>query len=157
LSGITGQTWGNGHDGIRGVKAGYQSSVCTTVHSQNLTFTSHSWDDVYEKEVANFEETGDEGEIWCVNLFQRRCFFFSIWHALLCRFGEDSVEKMVNWTLENIPITSQPHILEIGSGNGTLLFVLHEAGYAASHLTGIDYSPDAVKFACMVARSQNCE
>ena len=64
---------------------------------------------------------------------------------------------MVNWTLENIPITSQPHILEIGSGNGTLLFALHEAGYAASHLTGIDYSPDAVKLARMVARSQNCE
>jgi len=84
-------------------------------------------------------------------------FSFSIWHVLLRRFGEDNVEKMVNWTLENIPITSQPHILEIGSGNGTLLFALHEAGYAASHLTDIDYSPDAVKLARMVARSQNCE
>jgi len=103
-----------------------------------LVFTSHSWDDVYEREVANFEETGDEGEIW---------------------FGEDSVEKMVDWTLENVPITSHPRILEIGSGNGTLLFALHEAGYAASHLSGIDYSPDAVKLARMlaVARSQNSE
>ena len=64
---------------------------------------------------------------------------------------------MVEWTLENVPITSQPQILEIGSGNGTLLFALHEAGYAASHLTGIDYSPDAVKLAHMVARSQNSE
>lgn len=103
-----------------------------------MVFTSHSWDDVYEREVANFEETGDEGEIW---------------------FGEDSVEKMVDWTLENVPITSHPRILEIGSGNGTLLFALHEAGYAASHLSGIDYSPDAVKLARMlaVARSQNSE
>jgi hypothetical protein len=33
------------------------------------TFTSHSWDDVYEREVANFEETGDEGEIWWVTFF----------------------------------------------------------------------------------------
>ena len=76
-----------------------------------------------------------------------------------CRFGEDSVEKMVDWTLENVPITSHPRILEIGSGNGTLLFALHEAGYAASHLSGIDYSPDAVKLARMVAeaRSQNSE
>lgn len=100
--------------------------------------TRPHWDDVYEREVANFEETGDEGEIW---------------------FGEDSIEKMVNWTLENVPITSHPRILEIGSGNGTLLFALHEAGYAASHLSGIDYSPDAVKLARMVAaaRSQNSE
>jgi EEF1A lysine methyltransferase 2 len=78
-----------------------------------------------------------------------------------CRFGEDSVEKMVDWTLENVPITSHrhPRILEIGSGNGTLLFALHEAGYPASHLCGIDYSPDAVKLARMVAvaRSQNSE
>jgi SAM-dependent methyltransferase len=124
--------------------------------------TSHSWDDVYVKEVANFEETGDEGEIWWVTLFQKKMFFFSIWHTLLLRrFGEDSVEKMVDWTLENVPTgtTSHPRILEIGSGNGTLLFALHEAGYAASHLSGIDYSPDAVKLARMVAaaRSQNGE
>lgn len=80
--------------------------------------------------------------------------------AIFCgRFGEDSVEKMVDWTLKNVPTTSQPRILEIGSGNGTLLFALHEAGYAASHLSGIDYSPDAVKLARMVAaaRSQNGE
>jgi SAM-dependent methyltransferase len=84
---------------------------------------------------------------------------FPIWHALLRRFGEDSVEKMVDWTLQNVPITSYPRILEIGSGNGRLLFALHEAGYAASHLSGIDYSPDAVKLARMVAvaRSQNSE
>jgi EEF1A lysine methyltransferase 2 len=95
------------------------------------------------------------------SLFQRkrRGVVFSIRHALLCRFGEDSVEKMVDWTLENVPITSHPRILEIGSGNGTLLFALHEAGYTASHLSGIDYSPDAVKLARMVAaaRSQNSE
>jgi EEF1A lysine methyltransferase 2 len=64
---------------------------------------------------------------------------------------------MVDWALENVPINSQPQILEIGSGNGALLFALHGAGYAASHLTGIDYSPDAVKLARMVARSQNSE
>jgi SAM-dependent methyltransferase len=73
------------------------------------------------------------------------------------RFGEDSVEKMVDWTLEHVPASSDPRILEIGSGNGTLLFALREAGYAAPHLTGIDYSPDAVKLARMVARSRNSE
>ncbi|KAI0264459.1 S-adenosyl-L-methionine-dependent methyltransferase [Gloeopeniophorella convolvens] len=98
--------------------------------------TKTHWNSVYEKEVANFEETGDEGEIW---------------------FGEDSVERMVDWTLENVPTDTDPRILEIGSGNGTLLFALHEAGYAASSLAGFDYSPDAVKLARMVARSRESE
>jgi len=91
--------------------------------------------------------------------FKKEEGLYPIWHALLRRFGEDSVEKMVHWTLENIPITSHARILEIGSGNGTLLFALHEAGYSASHLSGIDYSPDAVKLARMVAvaRSHNSE
>jgi len=98
--------------------------------------TRAHWDHVYEREVANFEETGDEGEVW---------------------FGEDSVEKMVDWALENVPATSDPRILEIGSGNGTLLFALHEAGYAASNLSGLDYSPDAVSLARMIAQTRNSE
>ncbi|KAI0288038.1 S-adenosyl-L-methionine-dependent methyltransferase [Russula brevipes] len=107
----------------------------TDFESSELGTRSH-WDHVYEREVANFEETGDEGEIW---------------------FGEDSVEKMVEWTLQHVPASSDPRILEIGSGNGTLLFALREAGYAAPHLTGLDYSPDAVRLARMVARSRNGE
>jgi EEF1A lysine methyltransferase 2 len=73
------------------------------------------------------------------------------------RFGEDSVEKMVDWALENVPITSDPRTLEIGSGNGTLLFALREAGYAASSLTGLDYSPDAVRLARMIAPTRDSE
>jgi len=94
------------------------------------------WDEVYQREVANFDETGDEGEIW---------------------FGEDSVEKMVNWALEHVPPSAHPRILDIGSGNGTLLFALRDAGYAAPYLSGIDYSPDAVKLARMVARTRKSE
>jgi SAM-dependent methyltransferase len=73
----------------------------------------------------------------------------------IARFGEDSVEKMVDWTLENVPPSTDPRILEIGSGNGTLLFALHDAGYASACLSGLDYSPDAVKLARMVARARD--
>ncbi|THH13056.1 hypothetical protein EW146_g7130 [Bondarzewia mesenterica] len=98
--------------------------------------TKQHWDDVYKREVSNFADTGDEGEIW---------------------FGEDSVEKMVEWALEHVPPSSQPFVLEIGSGNGTLLFSLFEAGYDAQRMAGIDYSPDAVKLAQMIAATRGGE
>ncbi|KAI5892848.1 S-adenosyl-L-methionine-dependent methyltransferase [Schizophyllum commune H4-8] len=103
--------------------------------------TKEHWDNVYSSELANFKEIGDEGEIW---------------------FGEESVEKMVDWALEHIPPPSSaspsssthPTILEIGSGNGTLLFALAEAGYAPTKLCGIDYSADAVALAKSIAQAR---
>lgn len=75
------------------------------------------------------------------------------------RFGEDSVEKMVDWALENVPPSTiasaaSPCILEIGSGNGTLLFALQESGYPAQMLYGIDYSEDAVRLARAIGNSR---
>ncbi|KAF8896427.1 S-adenosyl-L-methionine-dependent methyltransferase [Infundibulicybe gibba] len=100
--------------------------------------TKEHWDTVYEEEVANFQEIGDEGEVW---------------------FGIASVEKMVEWTVLNVPctITPAPVILEIGSGNGTLLFALLDAGYAPTTLSGIDYSPDAVKLAKLISSGRGGE
>ncbi|KAL1738799.1 S-adenosyl-L-methionine-dependent methyltransferase, partial [Schizophyllum fasciatum] len=48
----------------------------------------------------------------------------------------------------------QPIILEIGAGNGTLLFALAEAGYAPRTLCGIDYSADAVALARSIAKAR---
>jgi len=92
-----------------------------------------SWDSVYQEELANFEEIGDEGEIW---------------------FGAETVEKMVEWSLENIPPSSNPSVLEIGSGNGTLLFGLLDAGYDPTRLAGIDYSPGAVALSTQIAQTR---
>ncbi|KAL1703574.1 S-adenosyl-L-methionine-dependent methyltransferase [Schizophyllum commune] len=103
--------------------------------------TKEHWDNVYSSELANFKEIGDEGEIW---------------------FGEESVEKMVDWALEHVPPPSSsspsssahPTVLEIGSGNGTLLFALAEAGYSPTKLCGIDYSADAVALAKSIAEAR---
>ena len=71
------------------------------------------------------------------------------------RFGEDSVEKMVDWAVENVPSDPPPFILEVGAGNGNLLFALCEAGYAPQAICGVDYSADAVKLAQAIARSKS--
>ncbi|KAL5485819.1 EFM4_1 [Sanghuangporus weigelae] len=114
--------------------------------------TKKYWDSIYEQEITNFEDFGDEGEVW---------------------FGQESVEKMVSWALSNVPPSSSssssaspsassssaPKILEVGSGNGNLLFALVDAGYDPSYLAGIDYSPDAVRLAREIAseRGRGCE
>lgn len=54
---------------------------------------------------------------------------------------------MVDWIQETIPVDPAPSILEVGAGNGTLLFALQEAGYPAQAICGVDYSEDAVKLA----------
>ena len=66
---------------------------------------------------------------------------------------------MVQWALTHIPPTtiSNPSVLEIGSGNGNLLFALASSGYPPSRLAGIDYSPDAVQLANSIAESKGEE
>ncbi|OBZ72569.1 Protein-lysine N-methyltransferase efm4 [Grifola frondosa] len=96
--------------------------------------TKQHWDEVYSSELANFEDIGDEGEVW---------------------FGEDSVEKMVDWVLENLPPSgASPFILEIGAGNGNLLFALYQVGYAPARMHGVDYSLDAVHLAQAIAMTR---
>lgn len=60
---------------------------------------------------------------------------------------------MVKWALEYIPPSQNASVLEVGSGNGTLLFALVEEGYDPSLLCGIDYSADAVKLARAIAET----
>jgi EEF1A lysine methyltransferase 2 len=67
------------------------------------------------------------------------------------RFGEDSVEKMVDWCIDNIPPSRSPSVLEIGSGNGILLTSLVERGYNPELIQGIDYSSGAIELAQKVA------
>ncbi|CAE6441279.1 unnamed protein product [Rhizoctonia solani] len=91
------------------------------------------WDDVYSTEVENFETNGDEGEVW---------------------FGEETVEKMLEWTLENCPADTKPYVLDIGTGNGIMTVTLAENGYDPSRLIGLDYSEPSVKLARAVANGR---
>jgi len=71
------------------------------------------------------------------------------------RFGEKTIEQMVNWCLEHIPPSTDPAVLEVGSGNGTLLLALAESGYNQKLLMGIDYCRGAVKLAAHIARNRD--
>ena len=61
---------------------------------------------------------------------------------------------MVDWAVENVPSSNEPYVLEVGAGNATLLLALVEAGYSASRAAAIDYSPDAVRLARLVAEQR---
>ncbi|GAA6023175.1 hypothetical protein JCM11491_003288 [Sporobolomyces phaffii] len=85
--------------------------------------TKEHWDGVYEREVKMFKDIGDEGEVW---------------------FGEDSAQDMVEWAEEHFP-QLDGRILDVGTGNGQLLFAFSSAGYTS--LTGVDYSSLSIQLA----------
>ena len=58
---------------------------------------------------------------------------------------------MVRWALEYVLPSGAPWVLEVGSGNGTLLFALLDAEYQPERLFGIDYSPGSVKLSKSIA------
>ncbi|KAI8639601.1 S-adenosyl-L-methionine-dependent methyltransferase [Parasitella parasitica] len=95
--------------------------------------TKTYWDTVYNRENANFKEIGDIGEIW---------------------FGEDSVERMVQWVTENVS-DPESRIIDLGCGNGHLLLELSAEGYKNLH--GIDYSESAITLAKSVAEHRGLE
>ena len=68
---------------------------------------------------------------------------------------------MVDWIVEHYPIatdlTESPSILEIGCGNGTLLFAAYEAGYNPKKIYGIDYSDNAISLAKSIASRKETE
>ncbi|KAI8927912.1 S-adenosyl-L-methionine-dependent methyltransferase [Entophlyctis helioformis] len=89
--------------------------------------TKDYWDKVYEVEVDNFDDHGDKGEVW---------------------FGETSVDKMIEWVRKNWADKADP-IIDLGCGNGHLLFELRDLGY--SDLVGVDYSAKAIELAVKIA------
>ncbi|KAJ1835680.1 Protein-lysine N-methyltransferase efm4, partial [Coemansia sp. RSA 2708] len=91
------------------------------------------WNSVYDREISNFTESGDIGEIW---------------------FGEDAAAKMVMWVCDHIDSTDA-RILDVGCGNGHLLLELAEEGY--TNLTGTDYSAQAVVLAQRIAASRSLD
>ncbi|KAK6093850.1 Protein-lysine N-methyltransferase efm4 [Batrachochytrium dendrobatidis] len=91
--------------------------------------TKEHWDSVYNTEVENFVDHGEEGEIW---------------------FGEDSVDKMVTWVQDNFD-DKTIQVIDLGCGNGHLLFRLEDLGFV--NLTGVDYSKESINLSQKIGSS----
>ncbi|XP_036052019.1 EEF1A lysine methyltransferase 2 isoform X1 [Onychomys torridus] len=92
--------------------------------------TREHWDAVYERELRTFQEYGDTGEIW---------------------FGEESMNRLIRWMQkQRIPLDAS--VLDIGTGNGVFLVELVKHGF--SNITGIDYSPSAIKLSASILEKE---
>ncbi|KAI9574022.1 S-adenosyl-L-methionine-dependent methyltransferase [Boletus coccyginus] len=108
--------------------------MSTVEFDPSLLGTKDHWDHRYSEELAHFYESGLEGEVW---------------------FGEEPVAKMIDWALTHVPPIARPTVLDVGTGNGHLLFSMVEAGYDASRLTGIDYSQGSVDLCTAIAKRRD--
>ncbi|TPX73400.1 hypothetical protein CcCBS67573_g05339 [Chytriomyces confervae] len=97
-------------------------TIAPDFEASKLGTKSH-WDEVYEREITNFEDHGDIGEIW---------------------FGEVPVVKMMDWVESNCTDVDVKTI-DLGCGNGHILFEMSELGY--TNLTGVDYSAASITLA----------
>ncbi|KPI99609.1 Methyltransferase-like protein 10 [Papilio xuthus] len=92
--------------------------------------TQDYWQKAYTKEIINFEDHGDPGDVW---------------------FGEDSAYRVIKWICQcGIPLDTS--VIDLGSGNGYTLTELAREGF--SNLLGVDYCTEAITLAEKVAQDQ---
>lgn len=90
--------------------------------------TQEYWASAYAKEIINFEENGDQGDVW---------------------FGEDSAHRVIKWIC-NCDVDKSTPIIDLGCGNGYTLRELAKEGF--TNLIGVDYCPGAITLAEKVSQ-----
>lgn len=90
----------------------------------------------------------------CFNESRTRSIKILIWGCALGEiwFGEDSAEKMVDWVVETKEIPKDKRIIDLGCGNGHLIFALYELEY--KNLLGVDYSPLSIELCETIQKQQ---
>jgi len=97
--------------------------------------TKEHWENVYQRENQNFQENGDEGEVW---------------------FGEDAMNRMVKFLdkmVEENLIQNNDPVVDLGTGNGVMLRELDEFGF--TNIFGLDYAEGSVELARSVCENLN--
>ncbi|XP_004924194.1 EEF1A lysine methyltransferase 2 [Bombyx mandarina] len=90
--------------------------------------TREYWKEAYAKEIRNFDEFGDTGDVW---------------------FGEDSALRVIRWICDCGVDRNSP-IIDLGCGNGYTLSELAKEGF--TNLLGVDYCEAAITLARKVAK-----
>lgn len=93
--------------------------------------TREYWEQFYSKELENFSDSKDEGEIW---------------------FGYNRMMKVVRWIVHNC-MEKDIRILDIGCGNGVFLLELADEEY--QKLFGVDYSDAGIELARKIAKEHD--
>lgn len=88
------------------------------------------WDQVYQQEVENLNDHGEEGEIW---------------------FGLTAEKRVVDWIYKEWSPKS-PIIVDVGCGNGHFCLSLAKKGF--DHIIGMDYSDAACQLAEALAEKE---
>lgn len=88
------------------------------------------WESVYSTELTNFKDFKDIGNIW---------------------FGLDPTERMLDYIEENI--AKDCRVLDIGTGNGHLVFGLIDLGFTS--VAGLDYSQYSIDLCKAIAADKN--
>ena len=108
----------------------------TTKLNKSKLGTKQYWDDFYSVERKNFEENPeDTGECW---------------------FDDNGAEdRMIDFIVENLTKfnNKESSVIDLGTGNGHLLFELAENDFEAQML-GVDYSVESVRFAADIAKEK---
>lgn len=92
------------------------------------------WDEHYKLELSNFQEDGDEGEVW---------------------FGKGLSRKIVLWIKDQVESGQKIRILDIGCGNAFLLYSLVDSlDHDELLLHGIDYSVNSIELSRSIIESK---
>ncbi|CAH2064867.1 unnamed protein product, partial [Iphiclides podalirius] len=92
--------------------------------------TQSYWQRAYQKEIINFEDHGDPGDVW---------------------FGEDSAYRIIKWICQ-CGIAKDAPVIDLGCGNGYTLSELAREGF--TNLLGVDYCEEAIILAEKVTQKQ---
>lgn len=109
--------------------------------------TREYWDSAYTTELTNFSaNTEDEGTVW---------FSDAGAEERMCAFLEDLAEEgeLVKGDEDEEDNANATRFLDLGTGNGHLLFSLREDGWTGA-LVGVDYSAQSIRLASSILASK---
>ncbi|KAK8199190.1 methyltransferase domain-containing protein [Phyllosticta capitalensis] len=114
------------------------------------------WDSAYEREIANHTDSGaaDEGTVWFADAGaeERVCGFLEDW-ADEGRLVKEKDDGDMDEEGEGQQATS---FLDLGTGNGHLLFALRDDGWEG-RMVGVDYSARSVELARQIQEARKKE